>query len=103
MLRKALNFIVATLTFLMAILLIGTTGDLLKKWMGPFASLFGIIVAPIFAPTLIVFPWFQGWVSGQGVNHNAIVIWGAWLLMLLLNVAVNLIDGRQRLGKSQHK
>ena len=94
MLRKSLNCVVAAMTFLMGILLVGTTIDLLKKWVGLFAYLFGVLVAPIFAPTLIAFPWFEGWVSGQGPNHNAIIIWIAWLSVIALNVVVNMVNRR---------
>jgi len=84
----------SVLIFLNAIILLGTVIDMLKEWIGVAAYLVGIFVAVILSPVIIVLPWFESWVSGEPVNANGLMLWGAMVACIVLNLALSLGERR---------
>lgn len=79
----------------MGIFYIATLVQLLSKWVGPLAYALWIIAAPICCPAILVFPWFEAWVTGEGINQISFLLWATWISAQGLALLISLIQARR--------
>lgn len=93
-LYKVLKIVTLILLVLNLIILVGTVVDLFGKWIGVIAYIVGVLVSPIFIPTLLFLPWFEAWVSKEPVSTTLVWIWAAWLVCVLLRLCLHFLRER---------
>ncbi|MBA7681294.1 hypothetical protein ES703_89632 [subsurface metagenome] len=89
---KLLEILTVILCVLNVIILVGTVIDLFKQWIGFLAYIVGVLVSPIFIPTLLFLPWFEAWVSKEPVSSTLVWIWAAWLVCILLRFSLHFFN-----------
>jgi hypothetical protein len=77
--RKVAPILFYLLTMLLGIIYVGDIIILLNKFTGFLGYILWIFVAPILVPAVLFLPWFDAWVTGNGINSRTMWLWGIWM------------------------
>lgn len=83
------------LNLALGIFYIATLVQLLSKWVGPLAYVLWIVAAPVCSPAILFFPWFEAWVTGEGINQTVFLLWVTWISAQGLALLISLIQARR--------
>ena len=83
---SVITLVTLILMLLNGIILIGTTIELLKGYIGVLAYIGWIIVAPILSPSIFALPWFDAWVAGSHVSPAIFWIWLSWIICIVIRI-----------------
>ena len=90
-LRVLVRIPAAVLTVLNTIVYIGSVIAMLKAWIGCFAYLAWVVVAPLCVPAIIILPWFDAWTADGHVSERVFWAWVLWLAVMAVGIPLEWI------------